>query len=142
MVPQAAITTDVIVGFPGETEAEFEESLAFCRQMQFSRVHVFPYSPRPGTEAALLPERVGDRVKRERSQRMLALAKESAQSFRQRFLGQTTPVLWEKQTSGVWSGLTDNYIRVYTNNDKYLTNQILPVKLVEVGKDGVWGTVE
>ncbi len=142
MVPQAAITTDIIVGFPGETEAEFEESFAFCRQMQFSRIHVFPYSPRPGTEAALLPERVGDRVKRERSKLMLALAKESAQGFRQRFLGQTMPVLWEKQTGGIWSGLTDNYIRMYTRSSQDLTNRLLPVKLVELfNRDGVWGEI-
>ncbi len=142
MVPEAAITTDIIVGFPGETEAEFEESFAFCRQMQFSRIHVFSYSPRQGTEAALMPDQVGDRVKRERSQRVLALAKESAQSFRQRFLGKTLTVLWEKQTDGIWSGLTDNYIRVYTKSDKDLTNRILSVRLTKVRKDGVWGTVE
>ena len=139
MVPQAAITADIIVGFPGETEAEFEESFEFCQQMQFARIHVFAYSPRPGTEAALMTGRVEDKVKRERSQRMLALAEESAQSFRQQFLGQTMPVLWEKQTGGVWSGLTDNYIRVYTKSDRDLTNQILPVKLVKIWKDGVWG---
>jgi threonylcarbamoyladenosine tRNA methylthiotransferase MtaB len=70
---------------------------------------------------------------------MLALAKESAQNFRRQFLGKTMLVLWEKQTDGVWSGLTDNYIRVYTKSNKDLTNQLLPAKLVERGKDGVWG---
>jgi threonylcarbamoyladenosine tRNA methylthiotransferase MtaB len=128
-VPEVAITTDIIVGFPGETDAEFEESYQLCRQMEFARIHVFPYSPRPGTEAATMSNQVGDRVRRERSQRMLALARESARNFRRKFLGKTMPVLWEKQSDGVWSGLTDNYIRVYTRSDEDLTNRLLPVKL-------------
>jgi threonylcarbamoyladenosine tRNA methylthiotransferase MtaB len=139
MVPEAAITTDVIVGFPGETEAEFNESYEFCRQIGFARIHVFPYSPRSGTPAAEMPERVGDKVKRERSRKMLALAQESARSFREGFLGKTMPVLWEKQTDGVWSGLTDNYIRVYTESSQDLTNKLLPVRLTEIKDDGVWG---
>jgi threonylcarbamoyladenosine tRNA methylthiotransferase MtaB len=142
MVPEAAITTDIIVGFPGETEAEFQESYELCRQMEFTRIHVFSYSPRQGTQAARMPDQVDGRVKRERSQRMLALAKESAQNFRQRFLGKTMPVLWEKQTDGVWSGLTDNYIRVYTKSDKDLTNRLLPTKLVNIGEGGVWGEMQ
>ena len=135
MVPEVAITTDVIVGFPGETEAEFNDSYEFCRQMGFARIHVFPYSPRSGTQAARMPERVGSGVKRERSHRMLALAQESAQSFRQRFLGKTMTVLWEKRTDGVWTGLTDNYIRVYTRSDEDLTNKLLSVKLMELDAD-------
>jgi len=139
VMPEAAITTDIIVGFPGETEAEFEQSYDFCQEMEFARIHVFPYSPRQGTEAARMSQPVGDKVKRERSQKMLALARESAGNFRQQFLGRTMPVLWEKQTAGIWSGLTDNYIKVYTKNDEDLTNKLLPVKVVELGGDGVWG---
>jgi len=139
MVPEAAITTDIIVGFPGETSAEFEQSYQLCQQVGFARIHVFPYSPRQGTEAARMPQPVGDKVKRERSQKMLALAKESAENFRQRFLGKTMLVLWEKQTDGIWSGLTDNYIRVYAKSDKDLTNRLLPVRLVSIWDDGVWG---
>ena len=143
MVPQAAITTDIIVGFPGETEAEFEQSYQFCQQMEFARIHVFPYSPRQGTQAAQMPDQVEDRVKRERSQRMLALAKESAQNFRRQFLGKIMPVLWEKRSGdGVWSGLTDNYIKVYTKSTQDLSNKLLPVRLVEVRGDGVWGIVK
>ena len=141
MVPEVALTTDIIVGFPGETEAEFKESYELCWRMEFARIHVFSYSPRQGTQAAAMPDQVDDRVKRERSQRMLALAKENARNFRRQFLGKTMPVLWEKGTDGVWSGLTDNYIRVYTKSSKDLTNQLLPVTLVEVRGDGVWGKV-
>ncbi|HEY82798.1 MAG TPA: tRNA (N(6)-L-threonylcarbamoyladenosine(37)-C(2))-methylthiotransferase MtaB [Dehalococcoidia bacterium] len=139
VAPEAAITTDVIVGFPGETEAEFEESLGFCRRMEFARIHVFPYSPRPGTEAARMPQQVGDKVKKERRQRMLALAEESARNFHQRFLGRTMAVLWEKQMGGVWSGLTANYIKVYTKSAEDLTNRLMPVKLEKLSGDGVWG---
>jgi threonylcarbamoyladenosine tRNA methylthiotransferase MtaB len=141
MVPEVAITTDIIVGFPGETEAEFGQSYELCRQMEFARIHIFPYSPRHGTQAALMPDQVGDRVKRERSQGMLSLAKESAQNFRQGFLDKTMTVLWEKQTDGIWTGLTDNYIRVYTESSEDLTNKLLPVKLMEIKGDGVWGEV-
>jgi len=140
LVPEAAITTDIIVGFPGETSAEFQESYKLCQKLGFARVHVFAYSPREGTQANQMPEQVEDRVKKQRSQRMLALAKESAQNFSQQFLGKTMPVLWEKQTDGIWSGLTDNYIRVYTRSNEDLSNKLLPVKLVELfNQDGVWG---
>ena len=139
LVPEAAITTDVIVGFPGETEAEFEESHNFCREMGFARIHVFPYSARSGTEAARMPHQVNDRVKKQRGEKMLALAKESALEFRQQFLDKTMPVLWEQPTNGVWSGLTDNYIKVYTSSDEDLTNKLEPTKLVEIRGDGVWG---
>jgi threonylcarbamoyladenosine tRNA methylthiotransferase MtaB len=138
-VPEAAITTDIIAGFPGETEAEFEESYDFCRQMEFARIHVFPYSPRQETQAARMPQPVADEVKKQRTERILTLARESAQNFSQQFLGQVMPVLWEKQTDKVWSGLTDNYIKVYTKSDQDLANKLLPVRLVEVYGDGVWG---
>ncbi len=138
-VPDVAITTDVIVGFPDETEAEFQETYDFCRQIQFARIHVFPYSPRPGTAAATMPQQVSEIVKKQRSQQMLALAKESAQSFQQGFLGKTTNVLWEQKAGGVWSGLTGNYIKVYTRSNKSLTNQLLPVRLVKLYRDGIWG---
>ena len=110
--------------------------------MEFARVHVFPYSPRQGTEAAQMPQMVEDKVKKKRSQKMLALAEESAHNFSQRFLGKTMQVLWEKMSAdGVWSGLTDNYIRVYTRSSEDLTNKLLPVKLAKVRGDGVWGEV-
>ncbi|MEE8205077.1 MAG: tRNA (N(6)-L-threonylcarbamoyladenosine(37)-C(2))-methylthiotransferase MtaB [Dehalococcoidales bacterium] len=142
VVPEAAITTDVIVGFPGETEDEFRESYSFCQKLGFARIHVFPFSPRPGTEAAQMPGKVSAAVKKRRSEQMLALAEQSAGSFRQRFLGQTMPVLWEQQSKGgVWSGLTDNYIRVYAKSDDDLANKLLPAKLVRLYKDGVWGEV-
>jgi len=114
IVPGVAITTDVIVGFPGETDAEFAGSLDFCRKMRFARIHVFMFSPRAGTKAAGMSAQVDEKVKKARSQQMLALAKASEQSFREQFSGDLTDVLWEKQNEdGQWSGVTGNYIRVY-----------------------------
>ena len=72
---------------------------------------------------------------------MLALAQESAQNFHRQFLGRTMPVLWEKQAGGIWSGLTDNYIRVFTTSGEDLTNKLLAARLVGINKDGVWGEV-
>jgi threonylcarbamoyladenosine tRNA methylthiotransferase MtaB len=138
-VPDVAITTDVIVGFPGETEAEFRETLEFCRDLKFARIHVFSFSPRPGTAAAAMPDRISAAVKKKRSQIMLSLARESARSFQQKFLGRTLEVLWERSSGGVWSGLTGNYIRVYTKSCEELTDKILPVKLEKLYRDGVWG---
>jgi threonylcarbamoyladenosine tRNA methylthiotransferase MtaB len=140
-VPDVAITTDVIVGFPGETEAEFAEGLEFCRKAGFARIHVFPYSPRPGTAAAGMPGQVPAEIKKRRRQQMLALAEESAIKFREKYLGRVMPVLFEQKSCGLWSGLTDNYIRVYIKSDEELTNRILPVKLERLYRDGVVGSV-
>jgi len=129
-VPGVAITTDIIVGFPDESDEEFRESYDFAKETGFARIHVFPYSPRPGTKAATMPDQVDDKTKRERSRRMLALGRAAVRNFRKRFLGETVMVLWEQESCGVWSGLTDNYIRVFTKSDKDLANKLVPVKLV------------
>jgi threonylcarbamoyladenosine tRNA methylthiotransferase MtaB len=138
-VPEAAITTDVIVGFPGETDDEFRETLELCRKVGFARVHVFPYSPRRGTAAASLPGQVPEAVKRSRSRQALALAEGSARAFQRQFQGSKMDVLWEKTSGGVWSGLTGNYIRVYTKSTEALTNKLMAVTLEGSYRDGVWG---
>jgi threonylcarbamoyladenosine tRNA methylthiotransferase MtaB len=129
-IPDVAITTDIMVGFPGESDEEFEESYRFCQGMGFANIHVFPFSQRPGTLAALVPGKVGDRVKKERSERMLRLARESALRFREKFLGRTMTVLWEREAEGVWVGLTDNYIRVFASSNEPLKNRLTATRLV------------
>jgi threonylcarbamoyladenosine tRNA methylthiotransferase MtaB len=130
MVPKVAITTDIIVGFPDETEDEFRESFDFCRRLNFARIHVFPFSPRSGTEAAQMPGQIPEKVKKERTRLMLALAEESLQRFRKQFTGDEFDVLWEKQTGqGVWSGVTGNYLRVYKKDNRDLSNKLSSVKL-------------
>jgi len=141
-MPEAAITTDVIVGFPGESDEEFEESYGLCRKLGFARIHIFAYSPRIGTEAVRFPDQIGDAVKKGRSRKMLALARESTRRFNKRFLGRTMVVLWEQESAdGVWSGLTDNYIRVYTRSGEDLANQLIPARLEKNWRDGVWGEI-
>lgn len=162
-IPDVGITTDVIVGFPGESDVEFEQSLEFVSRMQFSRVHVFPYSARAGTVAAGLPLHVSDAIKAERAKRMQAVADASAQAFAQRLVGQTVQVLWENpvnsESSSVasnydlspvtrhlspitWSGYTDNYIRVTAQSERDLHNQITMAQLVDVAEDGAIAAVE
>jgi threonylcarbamoyladenosine tRNA methylthiotransferase MtaB len=141
-MPDAAITTDVIVGFPGESDDEFEESHSFCLQAGFANIHVFPFSPRPETSAEKMPGQIKDRIKRERTQRMLDLSRSSRLRFCRQFLGQTMTVLWEKETgpgSAVYSGLTNNYIRVFARSEKPLSNEIAPVKLVEYDDQAMLG---
>ncbi len=143
-VPDVAITTDIMVGFPGESDAECDESYRFCRDRGFAAIHVFSYSPRPKTAAAEMSGQVNEKVKKERSLRMLALAEESARSFQERFLGRTMPVVWETEVdsgSGVYSGLTDNYIRVFAESRQPLSNTILRARLLKLHLDGLWGEV-
>ena len=143
-VPDAAITTDVMVGFPEESDEEFEDSYRFCQEMGFANMHVFPYSPRPGTLAATMSHQVEEAIKKERSQRMLELAQESADKFLERFVGQDIMVLWENELapgSGIYSGLSDNYIRVFTESHQHLTNQLVPVRLIRLYEQGLWGDV-
>ncbi len=139
-IPDLAITTDIIVGFPGEGEREFEESYRFCQSIGFAGIHVFPYSMRPGTAAAAMPHRVDERVKRQRSQRMLALARQSRQRFMERHVGRRMTVLWEsRMEQSTWSGLTANYLRVFTESEEDLTNQLLEVRLAAERAGGLLG---
>jgi threonylcarbamoyladenosine tRNA methylthiotransferase MtaB len=143
-IPEVAITTDIVVGFPGESDTEFEQSYSSCQQAGFANIHVFPFSPRPETAAAGMPEQIKDEVKEERNQRMLELSRSCRRRFYEQFFGQTMPVLWEKETSpgsGIYSGLTSNYIRVFAGSEKSLSNEIAPVKLVEFHNRGIWGEV-
>jgi len=147
-IPDVAITTDVIVGFPGESEAEFNESLRFVEAMVFARTHVFKYSARPGTSAATMPGQVSPLVKKARSRAMMEVGHHNAEAFRRAFLGRTLEVLWEGQANGsesgqkaLWSGLTDNYLRVRTQEGKNLCNAITRTKLVALSGDGMWGEV-
>jgi len=141
-VPHVAITTDIMVGFPGESDEEFEQTYLFCQQAGFANIHVFPFSPRPDTLAANMPGQVKDSVKQERNQRMLELSRVLRQRFREKFLGKTMPVLWEKEVrpgSRIYSGLTSNYIKVYAPSENPLYNKITRARLVKLFDEGAWG---
>ena len=137
-VPGVAISTDIIVGFPGETEEDFAAGLDFVRAMGFARMHVFPYSPRKGTPAARRSDQVPPTVRKERAARMQALADELAEEYHRAALGSVADVLFETSADGVTDGLTETYIRVYT--DAPVTRgEIAPLRLTHLYRDGVWG---
>ncbi len=142
IAPEMAVTTDVIVGFPGETDAQFQDTLRFVEAMQFARVHIFPYSIRPGTPAAAWPDQVPAEVKHTRSQALRDVARAQAAAFRRRFVGRTVEVLWETRgATGDWSGLTDNYLRVFAPCAGDLHNRIVPAQIVEATPLGLRGEV-
>jgi len=130
VVPNLSLTSDIMVGFPGEGEEEFGESYRFCERMGFAAMHVFPYSARPGTKAARMADKVGDSEKKRRCQAMLDLARRVSRSFRERFVGQGMNVLWEGNKDGIWFGLTENYMRVFLLSHELLSNSIVPTKMV------------
>ena len=145
-IPDLAVTTDIITGFPGEDEGEFMESLAFVREMGFAGGHVFTYSARPGTAAARLPGQVPHPIRRERNAQMRSVLNEANLAYRKRFIGCTRPVLWENAHLAepqMWelSGLSDNSVRLSAYSPSNLWNQITPVRFVRLTEKGVWGEI-
>ena len=139
--PDCAITTDMIVAFPGETEAEFQQSLDFIRRCAFADMHIFPYSRRPGTPADTMPGQLGNAVKEDRSRRAIAAAQEMNRSYRERLIGSTQAVLFEERQLGFYTGHAPNYVRVYAAGEE-LHNQVRNVKITGVYEDGVFGFIQ
>lgn len=133
MYPNFNVTTDIIVGFPGESEAEWQESVAFIESIGFGHMHIFSYSPREGTKAAGLPDQVKELVKKQRSQQLHQLAQRLKQTFYQQHIGKQFPVLWEgnhsetatDETAKLVFGYTPNYLRVACNTQIPISNQVL-----------------
>jgi threonylcarbamoyladenosine tRNA methylthiotransferase MtaB len=140
-VANVSITTDVIAGFPGETDEDFEFTHALCEEMQFAAMHCFPYSRRPHTGAATMRGHLLPRIRRERLECLLAVAERASDRWRNSQLGATAAILWEREASGFWQGLTPNYIRVYTTSPADLTNRITDTRLDALYGDGVLGTI-
>ena len=139
-VPSSSVTADVIAGFPGETDEDFEATYAFCERMEFASMHVFPYSSRPGTSAAHFKDHAEPHVKAERVAKLLRLAEASSARFRRGQVGSTRPVLWEsRREDGAgdreYVGLTDNYVRVIAASDRDLTNTITDARLLRLEGD-------
>jgi threonylcarbamoyladenosine tRNA methylthiotransferase MtaB len=142
VMPDVSITTDVIVGFPGETEEDFARTVDFIKEVEFSRLHVFPFSPRKGTPAAQMPHQVTKSVKEKRSRKLTDLSRELERKFRERFLGRVMEVLFEEKVeSDIYEGLTGNYIRVLASSSQNLHNQLLDVILKENREDCVYGDI-
>ncbi len=136
------ITTDIMVGFPGETNADFKDSLKFVEEIGFSQLHVFRYSPRKGTPAATYPNQVPSHISSTRSREMISLGDELSTSFRKRMHGKSKNVLIEGSREGkdnLLAGFTDNYLRVLVDVPDSAINQILPVKLTTSDDEHIYG---
>ena len=138
-VPGLAITTDVIVGFPGESDDDFRASLEFVEELEFARIHAFPYSRRPGTAAADLPGQIDPRTTRERMQQMLQVATTSQRRFQRSQLGKTVAVLWESRRDGAWVGTSDNYLRVEMDSEAPIDARITDTRIESLTELGVAG---
>ncbi|MEJ8554316.1 tRNA (N(6)-L-threonylcarbamoyladenosine(37)-C(2))-methylthiotransferase MtaB [Tepidibacter sp. Z1-5] len=135
-IKDVAITTDVIVGFPGETDDEFETTYKFLKEIELSQMHVFKYSPRKGTPAASMKEQIDPKIKQIRSEKLMNLSNENNKNFMDRFSNDTVSVLFEaKLENGYYEGLTSNYIRVLVKSDENIEGKILNVNLINT-KDG------
>jgi len=150
-VPRLGLTTDVMVGFPGETDEEFQATLDTVRQARFSRLHVFRFSRRPGTPAADMPGQVAAAVKKARSEEIIGLGLRLGREFHESLVGQTLEVLVERAgpdrpegqvaCDGEAEGLTDNYVRVMIRGPAGEPNDLVPVRVEEATSHGVAGHV-
>jgi threonylcarbamoyladenosine tRNA methylthiotransferase MtaB len=142
-VPHVAITTDVIVGFPGETEEDFEASLHFCDECGFSKIHIFPYSRRQGTPAAAMKEQLSNKEKQDRVHRLEVIDAKGNKAYRESIIGLDQDVLWERRNEeGNWEGFTPGYVRVYCDTPREdLEGKITRVHLEKLFEDGLKGDI-
>jgi threonylcarbamoyladenosine tRNA methylthiotransferase MtaB len=152
VIPGVAISTDIITGFPGESDDDFEQTYQLASELRFAKAHVFRFSPRQGTPAARMKGQIKDEVKKARSERLLALNASDALAFRQRFLGQDAEVLIEGRKHSRWEGLTDNYLRVELDEASVAAfatrqgsddwqNRLVRARLESLVDDGMRGTL-
>jgi threonylcarbamoyladenosine tRNA methylthiotransferase MtaB len=140
-IPGVAISTDIITGFPGETDEDFEQTYQLAQRLKFAKTHVFRFSPRQGTPAARMRGQIKDEIKKARSQRLLTLHNEDSRLFRQQFLGQRVQVLIEQRKDEHWEGLTDNYLRVEIQNlpAQDWQHKLVSARLIDLVDDGITG---
>ena len=140
--PGCAITTDMIVAFPGETDEEFAESLEFIRRCGFADMHIFPYSRRPGTPADKMPGQHNNATKEARSRAAIAVAEDMSRAYRESLIGTTHAVLFEENEGGFAVGHAPNYVKFYVETTEEWHNQVKNVTVLEVFKDGVIGKLK
>jgi threonylcarbamoyladenosine tRNA methylthiotransferase MtaB len=139
--PDCAVTTDMIVAFPGETEEEFAESLAFIQKCGFADMHIFPYSRRPGTPADKMPGQHSNDTKEARSRAAIAVADQMSRAYRENLIGTCHAVLFEEQEGEFFTGHAPNYVKVYAQGEN-LHNEVKMVRITGIHDDGVQGTLE
>ena len=137
--PKAALTTDIIVGFPGETEKEFEKTYQFLEKIDFYKMHVFPYSPRKGTKAAVMQNQITKQIKEERSKKLIALSDENEKRQNEAYIGKEVEVLFEEKEGYYEKGHTTNYMLVKVKTENNLQNTIQRVKILEAGRSSLVG---
>ena len=131
MFEDAILTTDIIVGFPGESEEEFENTYAFLKEIKFYKMHIFKYSPRKGTKAAVMPNQIDGNKKEERSRRLIEMSNKNEKSYNEQYVGKKVEVLFEEEKSGMWKGHTKNYILAHYKTDENIENQIIKLQCIE-----------
>lgn len=141
-MPDAGITTDIIVGFPGETDREYNETCEFVKKIGFSRIHVFKYSPRKGTPASKFANQIHGSIKHERSEKLINIGNKLMDKFNSKFIGRRIEVLFEEEKNGFFEGYTTNYIRVKSKFDINVKGKILPVKIIKKENDFLIGKIE
>lgn len=142
-MPLCAITTDVIAGFPGETEDEFEETMSFVKELKLAKIHVFPYSRRKGTPAYNMAEQIPSAIKHERAKRLIAVSKQLEDEFASSLIGTVQSVLFEEEKNGLIWGHTDTYVKVGVKpNEKELVNAIVPVEITGINRFGAMGVIK
>ena len=138
--PHCAVTTDMIVAFPGETEEEFDESLAFIRKCGFADMHIFPYSRRPGTPADKMSGQHDNATKEERSRTAITVAAQMSENYRKSLIGTQQAVLFEEEEGGFFTGHAPNYVKIYAKGEN-LHNQVRTVTITALHADGVLGKI-
>lgn len=140
-MPDCAVTTDIIAGFPGETEEQFQETLRFAERVKLSRIHAFPYSRRTGTPAASYPDQVPQQVKSRRTKELIALSERLAAEYRAQFTGTVQSVLFEEMIDGMPEGCTGTYLRVRAGGDESLLGRIADVRIERIEGEKLLGSV-
>ena len=123
------LTTDIIVGFPGETNEEFESTYEFLSKIKFYKMHIFKYSPREGTLAAKMTNQIDGNIKEERSQKLIELSNKNEREYNEKYIGKSVEVLFEEEKDGLWSGYTKNYVRVFAESDENLENRLKKIEI-------------
>lgn len=142
-VPNIAITTDLMVGFPGETDEDFKESLVFCNDIAFSAMHIFKYSMRSGTPAAAMPDQIDPQIKERRAKQMADVAQKNKLDYERRFVGQTLRILVEEQTKdGLWTGHSSNYLLVTFPGENIHSGDFVDVKITSAERNRLLGEIE
>lgn len=140
--PDVAITTDIIAGFPDETDEDFEESIAFAEKIGFAKIHAFPYSPKEGTPAAKMNNQILNSIKNERTSRLIELSDKMADYFINGVKGRIMPVLYERQVSdGIYEGYTTNYIRVHSKSAENISNSIVDTEIISAENEKAEGKI-